>query len=281
MSYLITGATGAIGRLIVNQLVANGADVAALTRKPDQASLPAAVNVFQGDLTQNEFPEALFAGVKSIFLFPVYGNIQPFLSQAMAAGVEHIVVLSSLAAAAEFPRDLNSPSYHHHRGIEQAVEACGLAYTFLRPGSFANNLRFWAQTIKTMRSVFGPYPQSSQTLIHEADVADAAVAVLTAADQHRGAIYRLTGPESLTQVEQLRTIGAAIGQKLTYQQISPEQFTQSMSQFMPADIIQMMLDYWCDTVDEPDIVRPDVEQITGRPARTLAQWAADHAADFR
>jgi hypothetical protein len=53
-----------------------------------------------------------------------------------------------------------------------------------------------------------------------------------------------------------------------------------MSRFMPADIVQMMLDYWSDTVAQPDIVRPTVEQITGRPARTLAQWAADHIADF-
>lgn len=280
MTHLITGATGAIGRIIVDQLVAAGADVAALTRKPDEANLPAAVKVFQGDLTQSEFPEGLLAGVKRIFLFPVYGNIHPFLSQGKAAGVEHIVVLSSLAAAAEFPRDLDSPSYRHHRGIEQAVDASGMQYTFLRPGSFANNLRFWAHTIKTMRTVFGPYAQSAQALIHEADVADVAVAVLKAADQHRGAMYRLTGPESLTQVEQLMTIGAAIGQELRFQEISPEQFTQSMSQYMPADIIQMMLDYWCDTVDQPDIVRPDVEQITGRPTRTLAQWAADHAADF-
>ncbi len=280
MAYLITGATGAIGRLLVNQLVSRGADVVALSRKPDQANLPAAVKVVQGDLTQREFPKEMFVGVKSIFLFPVFGDLLPFLGSAKAAGVEHIVVLSSLAAAAEFPRDLNSPSYRHHRGIEQAVEASGMQYTFLRPGAFANNLRFWANTIKNSRTVYGPYPQSAQALIHEADVADVAASVLSAVDQHRGKMYRLTGPQSLTQAEQLMTIAAAIGQDLSYQQISPEQFTQSMNQFMPADIIKMMLDYWRDTVDQPDVVHPDLEQITGRPARTLAQWAADHASEF-
>lgn len=279
MSYLITGATGAIGRHIVNQLVAAGKEVHALTRKPEQANLPASVKVFAGDLAANTLQEGTFKGVKSIFLFPAYGDIKPFLSRAKTAGVEHVVLLSSLAAAAEFPRDLGSPSYLHHRALEQVVEESGIAYTFLRPGSFANNLRFWAYTIKTAKAVYGPYPQSAQALIHEADVAAVAVAALTT-EGHMGATYALTGPESLTQANQLKTIGAAIGQELTYCTISPEQFTQSMSQFMPADVIKMMLDYWCDTVEQPDVVRSTVEQITGRPARTLAQWAADHVSDF-
>jgi len=279
MAYLITGATGAVGRQVVDQLVVAGAQVHALTRNPDRANLPAGVKVFEGDLTADRLQPGAFDDVKRIFLFPAEGDIGPFLASAKAAGVEHVVVLSSLAAAAELPRDLNSPSYRHHRAIEQAVEASGLAYTFLRSGSFANNLRFWSYSIKTQRMVYGPYPQSAQALVHEADVAAVAVAALTTAG-HQGATYALTGPQSLTQVEQLQTIGDAIGQKLTYQVITPDQFKQSMSQFMPADVIQMMLDYWSDTVDQPDVVRPTVEQVTGRPARTQAQWAADHVADF-
>jgi uncharacterized protein YbjT (DUF2867 family) len=279
MSYLITGATGAVGGHIVNQLVAAEVEVHALTRKPEQANLPASVKVFTGDLSDGDLQEGMFKGVKGLFLFPAYGDIKPFLAEAKAAGVEHIVLLSSLAAAAEFPRDLNSPSYRHHRAIEQAVEESGISYTFLRPGSFANNLRFWAYSIKTAKAVYGPYPQSAQALIHEADVAAVAVAALTD-NKHRGATYALTGPESLTQADQLRTIGTAIGQELNYCTISPEQFTKSMSQFMPAGVIKMMLDYWSDTVTRPDAVRPTVAQITGRPAHTLTQWAADHVSDF-
>ncbi|HEX6035204.1 MAG TPA: NAD(P)H-binding protein [Anaerolineales bacterium] len=279
MSYLITGATGVVGRHIVDKLVVLGAEVHALSRKPDQANLPRSVQVFGGDLASSDLEAAIFKGVKAIFLFAAFGDLKPFLGKAKAAGVERIVVLSSLAAAAEFPRDLDSPSYHHHRAIEQAVESSGIPYTFLRPGSFANNLLFWSYSIKTTRTVSGPYPQSAQVLIHELDVADVAVTVLTT-DGHEGASYALTGPESLTQAEQLKTIGAAIGQQLTFQTITPEQFTQSMRQFMPADIIKMMLDYWSDTVEQPEAVRPTVEQITGRPGLSLARWAADHASDF-
>src|SRR5512147_1916152 len=99
MSYLITGASGSVGKQVVNQLVEAGARVHALSRKPEQANLPAEVKVFQGDLSASDLQEKMFDGVKGIFLFPAYGNLRPFLSKAKAAGVEHVVVLSSLAAA--------------------------------------------------------------------------------------------------------------------------------------------------------------------------------------
>lgn len=279
MSHLITGATGSIGRHIVDQLLAMGEDVHAISRRPSEAKLPNEVKVFGGDLTSGDIQDGVFDGVKSVFLFPADGDIRPFLDKAKVAGVEHIVVLSSLAAAAEHARDLDSASYRHHKAIEQAVEASGIPYTFLRPGSFANNLRFWSHSIKTSGTVYGPYPQSAQSLIHEADVAAVAVAALTT-DGHKGATYALTGPQSLTQAEQLRTIGVSIGRELTYQVITPEQFKQSMSAFMPEDIIKQLLNYWSDTVEQPDLVRPTVEQVIGRPARTLAEWVADHKADF-
>lgn len=279
MSHLITGATGSIGRHIVDQLVALGEDVRALTRKPSAANLPSQVTIFGGDLTSGDIQDGAFHGVKSLFLFPADGDIKPFLDKVKAAGVERVILLSSLAAAAEHARDIGSASYLHHKAIEQIVLASDIPYTFLRPGNFANNLQFWAYSIKTAGAVYGPYPQSAQTLIHAADMAALAVAALTTVG-HIGATYALTGPESLTQTEQLRTIGAEIGRELTYQIISPEQFRQSMSAFMPEDIITQLLNYWSDTVEQPDVVRPTVEQVTGKPARTLAQWAADHRAMF-
>ena len=280
MSFLITGATGVIGGQVAHQLIARGDEVRTISRNPEKANLPQGIKIFPGDLTASEFPPEVFEGVKSLFLLPVEGKIKSFLATAKNNGVEHIVVLSSLAAAAEFPRDLNSTSYRHHIAIENAVKEIGIDFTILRPGTFANNLRGWAYSIRTKKMVFGPYPESAQALIHEADIADVAVTVLTT-DGHKGTIYPLTGPEALTQLQQLKTIGDVIRQDLTFQKITPEQFKQSMSQFMSDDIIKMLLDYWSDTVEKPDVVRNTVEQITGLPARTLAQWATDHTSDFR
>lgn len=279
MAYLITGASGSVGRHIVAQLAAQGFSVHTFTRKPLTDPVPDNVRSFLGDLTSQNFSEELFNDVEGIFLFPAEGNLDSFLKEAKLRGVKKVVLLSSLAAALEFPRDQNSVSAQHHLAIERSVIDSGLAFTILRSGTFANNLRQWAYTIKMQGMVFGPYPESAQALIHEADIADVAVAALTSPG-HAGAIYPLTGPEALTQLEQLKIIGTAIGKELTYQKITPDQFRQSMLQFVPEEIVKMLLDYWSDTEKTPDIVKNTVEEVTKKPARTLAQWASDHAADF-
>lgn len=279
MAYLVTGASGAVGSHIVAELASQGLSVHTFTRKPLADPVPDNVKSFLGDLTAQTFPSDLFNDVEKVFLFPAEGNMDSFLKEAKLRGIKQVVLLSSLAAALEFPRDQNSVSAQHHLTIERSVIDSGLEFTILRSGTFANNLRQWAATIKTQGMVFGPYPESAQALIHEADIADVAVAALTSA-AHVGAIYPLTGPEALTQLEQLQIIGNAIGKKLTYQKITPEQFRQSMLRFVPEDIVTMLLDYWSDTEQTPDLVRNTVEEVTKKPARKLAQWAIDHAGDF-
>jgi len=279
MSYLITGATGNIGAEIVRKLVQTGEKVKAMSRNPGAKPQPEGVESIVGDITAAEFEPRIFEGVSGVFLFPVDGKVDAFLKAARASGVERVVALSSLAAAEEFPRDRNSTSNRHHAAIEKSVLASGLDFTILRPVTFANNLRQWAYSIKTQGMVFGPYPESAQALIHEGDVADVAVAALTDS-RHSGAIYTLTGPEALTQADQLRIIGEAIGKPLRYQKIGPEEFRKSMAQFVSENIIKMLLDYWSDTVSAPDVVRKTVEEVTCEPARKFSRWAADHAREF-
>jgi uncharacterized protein YbjT (DUF2867 family) len=277
MPYLITGATGPVGRSIVTQLLTLGQDVRIITRDVDKA--PVGVEAVQGDFTKGDLPTTAFEGVKRVFLFPAQGGVDAFLKQAKTAGVEQIVVLSSLAAAMEFERDKTSTSALHHLAIEKAVIASGIPYTFLRPGSFANNLLFWAHAIQTGDTVYGPYANSVQVAIHEADIAAVAVVALTQ-DGHQGKTYPLTGPEALTRIEQLNCIGTAIGKKLRFQEIPPDVFQKEMEKYMPLPVIKMLLDYWSDTLTVPEVVLPTVEQLAGHKARTLAQWAKDHASDF-
>jgi len=277
MPYLITGATGPVGRSIIAQLRAAQQDVRIVTRDPSKA--PAGVEVVQGDFTQGDLPAEAFAGVRRVFLFPAQGGVEAFVAQAKRHNVERLVVLSSLAAAMEHERDHTSPSALHHAEIEKTVIASGIPMTFLRPGTFANNLLFWAAAIQHGDTVYAPYARSVQAPIHEADIAAVAVAALMQ-DHHHDTIYPLTGPQALSHVEQLDAIGAALGRQLHYQEISPEVFQDQMSQYMPQPIIKMLLDYWSDTVTEQDVVLPTVEQVTGSQGRTLTQWATDHAAEF-
>lgn len=279
MAFLITGATGPIGRSLVAQLLEAGAHVRVTTREPDAAGFPDSVDVVAGDFATGDLPADVFEGVEKAFVFPAAGGIDGFLTRAREAGVSQLVLLSSLAAAGEHERDQGSLSNVHHLAIEHAVADSGIPTTVLGPGDMANNLLYWAWTIKTAGIVYGPYPSSAQAPIHEADIAAVAATALLE-DDHAGAIYPMTGPAALPRIQQLATIGDAIGRDLKYVEISPEAFAEQMAQFMAPGAIMMLLDYWSDTVTEPDVPRPTVEGVTGRPARTLATWAAEHAAEF-
>jgi uncharacterized protein YbjT (DUF2867 family) len=280
MTILVTGATGSIGRHLVDALVNSGEHVRALTRTPDAAGLPAGVDVVGADIADPSSLRAeLFDGVDRVFVFPAEKGVDDLVGAAVAAGVGRFVVLSSLAAAGELPRDIGSASYTHHLAVEEAVTSRTDGWTILRPGTFATNLLSWAWPIKAGAPVRAPYVHSAQPPIHEADIADAAAAVLTR-DGHVGGTYALTGPESLTRLAQVAAIGAAIGRDIPVEEIGPEEFRADVGQFVPGGIITMLLTYWSETVDRPDPVRSGVQDLTGRPGRTLAQWALDHRADF-
>lgn len=280
MKYFITGATGSIGRQIVKQLVEQKAEVIAMCRIPEKSNLPKEVQVVKGDLTDGNVDKSIFDGVETIFLFPAEGDIRPFLRSAKEAGVGHVIVLSSLAVSAHFQRDLDSASYKHHLAIENYVREVGLKLTAIRPGSFANNLLAWSSTIKMTKSVFLPFPNSAQAPIHEADIAESIIALFTSPAKW-GKVYELTGPKALTQREQVEKIGIALGFSLDCHQITPEQFTSPVSQFMPAEIIKMLLTYWEETTKQPDPIKTGFAELTGKTGRSFEQWANDHVGQFR
>ncbi|MFT4220626.1 MAG: NAD(P)H-binding protein [Microbacterium sp.] len=278
MTILVTGATGSVGRPLVHALLDQGVEVRALTRDPSAAGLPAGVEVARADLADpGSLTPELFAGVDRAFVFPAQ-NVEPFAAAAVAAGVERFVVLSSLAAAREFARDEGSASQLHHAAVESAITRRTSAWTILRPGTFANNLLSWAWPISMGAPIRVPYLDSAQAPIHEADVADAIAAALLD-DGTIGQAIPITGPQSLTRREQVGAIAAGIGRELEVVEISPDEFRADVAQFVPEPIIAMLLDYWRDTVAEPDRVR-SVEALTGAPGRTLQSWARDHRSEF-
>jgi uncharacterized protein YbjT (DUF2867 family) len=272
MTILVTGATGRVGRQLVAALTAQGAAVRALSRKPSEATgLP--VPVAGPDATD------LFDDVDRMFVFPFDNGVDDLLDRAVQAGVTRFVVLSSLAAAGEFPRDIGSASYLHHRAIEEAVTSRTDNWTVLRPGTFATNLLAWAWPIRAGAPIRAPYIHSAQAPIHEADIAEAAAATLLT-EGHTARTYPLSGPQALTRAEQVATIGAALGRELPLVEVTPDEFRADVSAFIPPDIITMLLAYWSDTATTPDQVRPGVHTLTGHPARPLSQWATDHRPDF-
>jgi uncharacterized protein YbjT (DUF2867 family) len=100
-------------------------------------------------------------------------------------------------------------------------------------------------------------------------------------DGHAGRDYVLTGPESLSQADQVSAIGAALGRQIRFQELSPEEFRREMAGRWPAAIVDMLLDAWRATLGHTAFVTSTVADIVGSSARTFRQWAADHADAFR
>ena len=84
-------------------------------------------------------------------------------------------------------------------------------------------------------------------------------------------------PYSAGRVE---ILGRAIGRPLSFEELEPEPVRQAMGQFMDPGMLNSLFDLMAGSVGAPAAVNSTVEKITGRPPRTYAQWAADHAADF-
>lgn len=275
---LVTGATGNVGRHVVQQLLARGLKVRALARTPEKAGLPHAAEVVKGDLAQPETLTAALDGVRAVFLFAVPGSGPAFVEAAHRAGVERVVLLSSNAVDDDAAEQAN-PIAAYHADLEAALRGSRLDWTFLRSGHMATNALPWAAQTKAGDVVRGPYAGATSAPVHEADIAEVAVIALTAGG-HASRIYELTGPESLTAAEQVALIGRALGRQLRYEEQAPEVAREQMSRFIPPFIIDTLFDGWARSVGVPAAVHPTVEKLTGHPARTFGEWAADHFADF-
>lgn len=279
MTVLITGATGNVGGSVLAALRACGVPVRATSRDPGGARLPAGVEVVRADLAEPDSLRPALAGVDRVFLYARTGDPEALVAVLVAAGVEHVVLLSSASAAADGATDdVNGATFV--RAIERPLAASGLTCTFLRPDTFAGNASTWRRTIRDTGTVALPYPDSVQVPIHERDIADVAVVALTT-DRLDGAAPLLTGPERITLREQVAAIGAATGRELTVVEQTVPAARAHYGEFLPPRFVDVIIDAWRDSVGATPRISPAVREITGRPGRTFAEWAADHAGEFR
>jgi uncharacterized protein YbjT (DUF2867 family) len=165
--------------------------------------------------------------------------------------------------------------------IERLIEVSGLQWTFLRPGMFAANaLSWWAPQIRAGDVVRWPHLAAPTAPIDERDIAAVAVRALCE-EGHAGAEYVLTGPQSLTQFEQVSTIGRTIGRSLRIEEISPDEERHELLTIGPLPAVNMLLQAWAAAIGQPAHVTSTVAEITGAPPETFLDWATDNAAQFR
>lgn len=271
----MTGASGQVGRCVVDQLRAIDADLRVSGRNPEKLG-PDAV---YADLTDPATLPPALAGVDKVFLYTVPEGIDGFLTAAKQAGVTQIVLLSSQTVVDAIPE--RRPIVEMHRVVEDAIEASGIPYTFLRPENFASNILMWGwpEMIRADGVLHFPYPESHSDAIHEADIAAVAVHALTEPG-HEGKSYFLTGPESITQREQLEIIGEAIGKPVQYDELTDAQAREALKPIVPEWVMDAVVGYWAHTNGVPAPITDEVQRITGAAPRSFKQWAADHAADF-
>ena len=277
---LVTGATGTIGREVVQQLVAAKQQVRVLVRDAKKANFGSGVEVVTGDANQPETLGAAFAGVEKAFILAT-GDIPTqegnFVAAAKAAGVKHLVKLSVLGANFEPGIALS----RWHRASEKNIEASGLAWTFLRPAGFYSNALQWIGSIKAQSAFYSPTGQSKQALIDPRDIAAVAVQTLTAPG-HEGKAYDLAN-EALTFGEQAAILSEVLGKTVTYVDVPEEAARQGMlSSGMSAVMVDAVMElmglikagYAGSTTDS-------FEKVIGQKPRTFAAWAKEHAALFQ
>ncbi|SDC91291.1 Uncharacterized conserved protein YbjT, contains NAD(P)-binding and DUF2867 domains [Geodermatophilus telluris] len=282
MTVLVAGATGTVGSEVVRRLVAAGADLRAGARDPHRAAalLPTGVPVTRLDLEDAVTWPAALAGVRRLFLLRPpdvarVSRLQPFLDAVVAAGAEHVVVLSVQAAG----RNPLLP----HRALERRVEATGLAWTHLRPAYFLSNLlTVHRAEIRDRSEITVPAGEGRTAVVDVGDLAEVAVHALTRPGHERRA-YELTGSEAPTWSEVAATLSAVLGRPVVYRHPGALAFLRHARRSgTPGGLAAVMTALYTVTrLGLADRTTGDLGRLLGRSPTTLRAFAEEHADAWR
>jgi uncharacterized protein YbjT (DUF2867 family) len=269
MTILVTGATGSVGRLVVDELLAAGVPVRALTVDPGRAKLPPEAEVVVGSLAKPSTLPVALKGVSAVYLAPMARTVRRFCELASDAGVETVVALSGSSVG----DDHEGSSGHEYAAVEAAVRAAGFAWTFLRPGVFMNNTLDWAPMVRA-GEVAMAYGDATQTPIDLGDIAAVAARVLGSAG-HVGATYVLSGPEAISLRGQVETLAAVLGREIRFRELTPaQQRALWIGYGVPEEAVGWLLEGFEETLRHPQVPTGVVEDLLGRPGTTYAEWVA-------
>ncbi len=270
---VVTGATGNVGRPLVQALADAGEPVTAVSR--NVAEVPSGASFHQADLTEPQSLKPALDGAEALFLltsagFMANGDLGDVLAVARVAGIRRVVLLSSQGVGTQ----------RHPSGLEDAVIGSGLDWTMLRPGNFSSNTLQWVESVRTHRVVTAPFADVALPAVDPADIAEVA-AVALREPGHEGNIYTLTGPEPISPRQQAAAIGDALSEPVRFAELSRAEARSQMLEYMPEPVVESTLGILGSPSADEQRVSPDVERLIGRPPRTYAEWAARNVVAFK
>ncbi|CAL9661299.1 NAD(P)H-binding protein [Streptomyces sp. enrichment culture] len=286
---LVTGATGNVGGKVLSLLRAGGHKVRALTRDPERTAFAAGADleVVAADLGRPETLAPALDGVQKVFLMSLGANKAThdahLVAAARAAGVEHVVQLSTLGVeVAEDPRA--NPLGHWHRIAEEALRDSGVPWTILRPNGFMSMNLGWAASIKAEGVARGPLADVPEAVVDPRDIAEVAARALTE-DGHEGRIHELTGPQALTGREQLAVLGGLLGRDLRFETVPLAAHREVMLRHFSEETVNGVIRTLEEAIEHGSELHgrlsPDVRRVLGREPRSFAEWARDHLELYR
>lgn len=281
-TYVVTGATGNIGALVVERLIARGDRPRIFVRDAAKAHAKFGdrVDIVVGDLSDPDSLARALAGATAALLVTSGPNLAELDASAarvaQQANLGLLVKLSSLDA-----RHGVGTGVWHARG-ELAIRDSGVAHTFVQPTGFMSNALYWARGIRDAGVVRSATGDGAIPFVHPDDIADVCVTALTTR-AHLGAALPLTGPTALSYAEMAAQIGAALDRPLRWEAMSDDDTRRQQGAWgaEPAMVDARLSIFRAIREGQLAEVTDTVARVLGRPPKTFAQWAHDHAAAFR
>lgn len=280
---LVTGATGTIGAQVVRELQAQGMPVRAFVRDPERAAERlGAVELAVGDFTDPASLWRAMKGVSRVFLSSADGpekvaHEQAVIDAAAESGVARIVKLSAINARAESPL----PPFAWHGAIERHLSRSGVRAVVLRAGFFMTNLLMLAEGVAGASQLFAPAGEGRVAMVHPADVAATAAALLTSGG-HAGGCYELTGDVAVSFAEVAQALSSATGRPVAFVDLPAEAAQAAFANgSYPPWLVTHLLGVFA-MIREGRYAQPNdtLRALTGRAPHTIAEFAREHASAF-
>ncbi|HET7641561.1 MAG TPA: NmrA family NAD(P)-binding protein [Ktedonobacteraceae bacterium] len=282
---LVTGATSAVGKAVIKELLARKVLVRAFLRKPvDAAKLQAqGVEAFLGDMTKQASVAQALQGIESVYLItPVAEYLLEteglWAQEGKKAGIRHLIKQSEIGAD---PQSL-SPLLQYHGRAEDAIRTSGVPYTILRTLYFMQNFApMYAHSIITRGMIYAPLADARMSYVDARDVGAVAARLLTK-EGHQYQEYEVTGPEAITCTQLAEIFSSLLHTPVHYATISDEETEKALlGRYSPwrARAVVTLLQFY--RQGGGNLVTPVVDEVTGRKPCTAAAFIAEHLQSFQ